>query len=772
MKEFKSKKLISIFLIFILFNMSIINSFAAVEFDTTEAENLIIDNVEKKQLCTATLDDNFADDKVVVMMKNSASLELKKYSREDFSGIDIKDVVDHTDEKISTIKFKLAQYENLFEKYESNDLFDLYCKTNSIEQFVSCDTVKKYSSKTKAELLIKEEYDKFHQLLELQLNNPGKQAVLDAVKYLEKQDDILIVEPAYIADICTIPNDTLYNYQWSANSMSLPSAWNLTTGSLNVKVGVIDSGIHASHSDLYNNINRTLSKSFIDDDPLEDNHSHGTIVSGVIGAIGNNNNGIAGVCWSVSLVSLQVFSNTYKPISCNITDAINYAQDNSIDIINLSISMDNSNILSQAIADYDGLVICASGNARDNNGNITIGKDIDNSNMQAYPSKYNYNNIISVAAIDKNSNLVYYSNYGNISVDLAAPGLGIRTTCNGNTTDTYYCDVEGTSLATPHVVGVAALIKSKYPTISSSGIKSAILDGTDKMSSLNGKVKSGGKLNAYKAIIAVGNHTYNIKYNSNGGTGATMSDTVVTYGINTKLRKNTYLPPKGKKFDGWNAYRASDKKWYYTNGTNSGWYLEGSQPSGYKKYLYSDEVNVAHTTSVSNDTITMYAKWSYINYTVTFNPNGGTGSTMTPQQITYGTYQKLRKNTYTRNGYIFYGWNGYRKSDNKWYYDNGTNDCWCLEGDEPNGYQKHIYTDEVTVGKSTTVHNDTVIMYANWLYIGDVNLDGALDINDVTLLQKYVANIVTFTDTQRLVADVNGDGKISIEDATALQKLI
>lgn len=123
-------------------------------------------------------------------------------------------------------------------------------------------------------------------------------------------------------------------------------------------------------------------------------------------------------------------------------------------------------------------------------------------------------------------------------------------------------------------------------------------------------------------------------------------------------------------------------------------------------------------------------------------------------------------------GYVFYGWNGYRKSENKWLYDNGTSDCWCLEGNEPSGYQKHIYKDEITVGKSTTVHNDTIIMYANWLRIGDVNLDGKLDIDDVTLLQKYIADMVTFTDAQRLVADVNGDGKISIEDATAIQYLI
>lgn len=762
MRIFKAKKLTSIFLIVIILNMSIINSFAVVNFDVIEDEDTVRVYDEEKIICNATLDDDFADDRVLVMMKNSASLELKNYSKEDFSEIDVKEVFDYTEEKVVSIKNELAEYEELFAAGETNKVHVSSSKPYSEEKSVIGNIAEDTQAIEMAEQFIKKEYNDFHQLLEIRLNNSGKQEVLNAVKELEKQDDILVVEPDYIAEICFVPNDTYYSKQWSVDNLSLTSAWNITTGSSNVKVGIIDSGIHASHSDLYNNIDRTLSKSFISDDPLEDKHGHGTWIAGVIGAIGNNKNGVAGICWSPSLVSLQVFNDSMNPKSSSIIKAIKYANDNSINIINLSIHMDYSYILDDTVKNYNGLVICGSANDGKN-------IDIDGS---SYPSNLPYNNIISVAAIDVNNNLASYSNYGNISVDLAAPGVDVYTTYIGNTSDKYYSYGQGTSIATPHVVGVAALIKSKYPTISSSGIKSAILDGTDKVDSLKRKVKTGGKLNAYKALKAVENHTYNIKYNSNGGSGTAMADTVVTYGINTMLRKNTYLPPKGKKFDGWNAYRASDKKWYYTNGTNSGWYLEGSQPSGYKKHLYSDEVNVAHTTSVSNDTVTMYAQWSYINYTVTFNSNGGTGQTMPSQQITYGTYQKLRKNTYTKQGYVFYGWYGYRKSDNKWLYDNGTSDCWCLEGSEPSGYQKHIYKDEITVGKSTTVHNDTVIMYANWLRIGDVDLDGILDINDVTLLQKYVANIVMFTDTQRLVADVNGDGKISIEDATALQYLI
>src|SRR5699024_2918959 len=113
----------------------------------------------------------------------------------------------------------------------------------------------------------------------------------------------------------------------------------------------------------------------------------------------------------------------------------------------------------------------------------------------------------------------HYSNYGKSSVNIAAPGCSICSTYNGNTSEWYYAYLSGTSMATPYVAGVAALIKSKYPTITNYGMRSAILDGSDKTSYLSGKVKSGGRLNAYKAITDVPNHKFTVKYNKNGGTG-------------------------------------------------------------------------------------------------------------------------------------------------------------------------------------------------------------------------------------------------------------
>lgn len=681
--------------------------------------------------------------------------------------MNVSSVNDITKYKVNSIKNKCISKLKKTSAYSDEEIF----KLSSFE----CDIDNYYLDKD-----LKAEYSGFHQMVVLKLENKGKQEVLDTVRELEKRDDVIAAEPNYTAYTNVVPSDTYVDEQWAIDKIDLPSAWEITTGSKSVSVGVVDTGIKASHSDLTANIDASLSKSFIDDSPLTDEQGHGTHVAGIIGAVGNNNMGISGACWNVNLVSLKIHTKDAngKDVeggATKLAEALIYAEENNIEIVNSSNSFkDNPVCLKEAIDNYSGILITAAGNDCKNIDDPSTGY------KRIYPAIYDNDNIIVVTASNSNDEFMHgvawepgrTSNYGLKSVDLLAPGKDIYSTYNGDTSDKYYINLSGTSMATPYVAGVAALIKSKYPGISVSGIKKALLDGVDKIPAMSNFVKTGGRLNAYKALMAVENCKYTIVYDKNGGSGSNMANTTVTYGINTKLRKNTYLPPTGKKFDGWTAYRASDKKWYYSNGISSGWYAEGSQPAGYKKHLYKDQVNVAHTTSVSKDTVTMYAQWSYINYTVTFNANGGSGSTMAFQQITYGTYQKLRKNTYAKDGYVFYGWNGYRKSDNKWLYDNGISDCWCIEGNEPSGYQKHIYEDEITVGKSTTVHNDTVIMYAHWLRIGDVNLDGTLDISDVTLLQKYIANMVTFTDLQLSVADVNGDGVINTNDATALQNLI
>ena len=205
--------------------------------------------------------------------------------------------------------------------------------------------------------------------------------------------------------------------------------------------------------------------------------------------------------------------------------------------------------------------------------------------------------------------------------------------------------------------------------------------------------------------------TYIVRYDANGGTG-TMADTTVVYGYNTNLRENTFTKT-GHKFVGWNAYRTAKNQWYYTDGTESGWYTEGSQPSGYYLVTYKDGVTVAATTSVADDVAIFYAVWEPISYTVRYNANGGSGS-MADTTVTFGVSTALRTNSFTRSGYTFAGWYAYRASDSKWYYTNGTDSTWYTEGSQPSGYYKSTYVDGVSVAKTSTVDGDVVTMYAQW----------------------------------------------------------
>lgn len=827
---------------------------------------------EQKIYCDATLEDNFRDDSVLVMFNNDTSLKLNTFSKVDFSSVNATSVNDITQYKIDSIKKQCISISREGKKLSASE--------KVLDNQVFNEDLRK-------------EYSKFHQIVEVKLKNKGKQEVLDAIHELEKREDVLVAEPNYIIQLdssSTVPNDPGVNSQWAVNKINLPGAWNLTTGSKTVSVAVLDTGIKASHPDLEANIDTSLSKSFIDGySPLTDEYRHGTHVAGIIGAVGNNNIGIVGTCWKVNLISLRIFDSKGNGSVGNLAAAVNYAQEKGVELINFSGSFFRDRdyrkyceILKEAINNYDGLFICSAGNQ-----NVDVdSEDPDNSMKRIFPATYTNSNIIAVAATTKDDVLWYDdtikgSSYGAISIDLAAPGAAIYSTYTGDADNNMdYVNMSGTSMAAPYVTGVAALIKSKYPNLSVSGIKKAMLDSVDKVSGLTNKVKTGGRLNAYEALKAVENCKYTVVYDKNGGLGSNMSGTLVTYGINTKLNKNMYLPTGGNRFIGWYAHRQSDNKWFYSGNSGSGWYSEGSQPAGYSKSLYKDEAVVAHTTSKNGDIVTMYAQWGPSSYTVVFDANGGGGSPYVQNQnIVYGTYVKLNKNTFSKSGYSFSGWTVLRNSDGKSLYTNEGEKRWYIGGSQPDGYDKYIFKDCETVFNLSGVDNDTIRMYAVWepnaytiyfnsnggtgnmnpitgysdidvsisqnsftksgylfsgwhivdddgywcvideedgwcewldylpdgyskklfnsgecvnyqsdngcnlnayaqwinkedILIGDVNLDGVVNIIDATTIQKYIAELCTLNEIQLYAADVNKDGRVNIDDVTALQKLL
>ncbi len=302
-----------------------------------------------------------------------------------------------------------------------------------------------------------------------------------------------------------IPPDAVFDMDIDA-----AEAWEVTTGSSSVVVAVIDTGVDYTHPDIAANMWTNLGEiagngidddgnGLIDDihgydfynndgDPMDD-HYHGTHVAGTIGAVGNNGLGVAGVNWNVRIMALKFLGATGYGVTADAIDCINYAVLMGAPISNNSwgsIWFDAAlRTAIQNAANADHLFVAAAGNSSNNN-------DV----FPFYPCTYDVDEIISVAAWNKTGWLADFSNYGATTVDLAAPGVGIYSLQPGGGIRT----LNGTSMASPHVAGVAALLKAVRPDAGPLQLKQWILNGATPHANLTGKVCTGGRLNAVEPL--------------------------------------------------------------------------------------------------------------------------------------------------------------------------------------------------------------------------------------------------------------------------------
>jgi subtilisin family serine protease len=322
------------------------------------------------------------------------------------------------------------------------------------------------------------------------------------------------------------PDDRFFADQWallnsgqvvnrssglSGADIRATEAWGISTGGAGCLVAVIDSGMQIDHPDLAPNLWRNPKErfdgkdtdgngyvddlhgwDFVDNDNNpSDANGHGTHVSGTIAAASNNNTGVAGVAWTCQIMPLRFLdANGSGSISAAIK-ALEYALLNGVKISNNSWGGGGYNksmydMIKLAGERYDHLFVAAAGNS---------GANSDTSPM--YPAAYNLPNIVSVAATDSRDRLASFSNFGVVSVDIGAPGVNILSTY----TSGRYAYLNGTSMAAPHVAGVAGLIANRYPQASYAEIALILLGSARPLSSLSGKVASGGMLNAYASLI-------------------------------------------------------------------------------------------------------------------------------------------------------------------------------------------------------------------------------------------------------------------------------
>jgi serine protease len=339
--------------------------------------------------------------------------------------------------------------------------------------------------------------------------SPG-QSVAEALTYYQGLPGVDYATPDYEVQLARTPNDPSYGSLYGMTKIGAPAAWDVSTGSANMVVAVIDTGVNYTHPDLAANMwrnPREIAGNGLDDDgngyrddifgwdfanndsnPMDDN-GHGTHVAGTIGAVGNNSVGVVGVNWNVKIMALKFLSASGSGNLSNAVLALNYAVANGAKVSNNSYggggffaAMDTAVANARAAGH---IFVAAAGNENNNN-------DVNPS----YPAGYNYNNVISVAATDSADRRASFSNYGATSVDIAAPGVSILSTWLG----TGYNTISGTSMASPHVAGAAALVWSANPSLSYSQVIDRLYSSADVITGLNGLVAGSRRLNVGRAI--------------------------------------------------------------------------------------------------------------------------------------------------------------------------------------------------------------------------------------------------------------------------------
>jgi len=360
------------------------------------------------------------------------------------------------------------------------------------------------------------------------------------LELLRSDARVQYAEPNYIVHALAVPNDPRFSSLWGLNNVGqnigcgascsgspagttgadikATAAWGVSTGSRATVVAVVDTGIDYNHPDLAANVWSAPTSFTVNIagraitcaagthgfnaitnacDPLDDNN-HGSHVSGTIGAVGNNGVGVVGVNWIASVMGAKFLNSAGSGTSANAINAIEFAiQAKAIlgagaNVRVLSNSWGGGGF-SQALLDEinranaNGLLFVAA--AGNNGGN--------NDATPFYPATYNAPNVVAVAATDNNDMLASFSNFGAMTVDLGAPGVDVLSTTR-NSTYSYF---SGTSMATPHVSGAAALVLSVC-SLDTAGVKSNLLSNVDPLGSLSGRVVTNGRLNVDRAIRA------------------------------------------------------------------------------------------------------------------------------------------------------------------------------------------------------------------------------------------------------------------------------
>ena len=320
-------------------------------------------------------------------------------------------------------------------------------------------------------------------------------------------------EANLVRTVSRLPNDPRLNNLYGLTRMDAANAWDITTGSPEVTVAVIDTGVEYNHADLQDNIavnTGEIPGNGIDDDTNgyvddyfgydfysedgnpADEHGHGTHCAGIVGGRGDNGQGVVGINWDVGILPVRVLGPDGSGSDADVAAGMYYAISRGASVLSLSLGGPSFSAVLDDAVQYAGdrgvLVVAAAGN--------DYGQDLDEE--PSYPASLSYDNMVAVAATDSSDGLAFFSNYGPSSVHVAAPGEGILSTWIGGN----FVYLNGTSMATPYVAGIAALMKAANPSLGYAAIRSGLISSSDSVEALQGKVVANGRVNAYRAVVA------------------------------------------------------------------------------------------------------------------------------------------------------------------------------------------------------------------------------------------------------------------------------
>jgi subtilisin family serine protease len=341
----------------------------------------------------------------------------------------------------------------------------------------------------------------------------------DAVEWAESN---FVVSRSSVKLQAATPNDPLYSQQWAlensgqgggapGSDIGARAGWPTTTGSEKTIVAVIDTGVDTTHPDLKENlwVNNREEKgkknqddegdgyvddvygwNFVNDSgDVTDDHGHGTAMAGIIAAQGNNGQGMSGVMWKASVMTLKALDSTGSGAISDVVEAMDFAATHGASVINCSFGTDAYSYALldaiQRVSSYGVLVVASAGND---------GRDITNNPY--YPAGYTVGNLISVAATSNGDQLAAFSNWSPTLVQIAAPGVGVLTTAPGG----QYVTATGTSASAPLVAGAAGLLKTLGAWMSAESVAKSLIDGARKSPHLYGKVATEGVVNLGESI--------------------------------------------------------------------------------------------------------------------------------------------------------------------------------------------------------------------------------------------------------------------------------